>query len=102
VHRSGGSTAEQEVRCGGASGKGARGSTALWGLGLGFLGVRVPLFVGRRNGLGVRAGRGGSSGFSGGRCASGMKGRREERRDADVQALAVRGRKREEARSGWG
>jgi hypothetical protein len=72
VHRSGGSTTEQEVRCGGTSGKGARGSTAPWGLGLGFPGVQVPLFVGRRNGLGVRARRGGSPGFSGGWCASGM------------------------------
>jgi hypothetical protein len=75
-HRSGGSAVEQEVRCGGAIGSGARGSTAQRGLGLGFPGVRVPLFVGRRNDLGVWAGRGGSPGFSGGRCASGKKRRR--------------------------
>jgi hypothetical protein len=58
MHRSNGSAAEQEVRCSGAGGRGARGSTAPSGLGLGFPGVRVPLFVGRRNGFGVRAGRG--------------------------------------------
>jgi hypothetical protein len=44
-------------RCGGAGGRGARGSTAPGGLGLGFPGVRVPLFVGQQNGLGVRAER---------------------------------------------
>jgi hypothetical protein len=64
---SGRSTAMQETQHVGASGRGARGSTAPWGLGLGFPGVWVTLFVGRRGGLGMRAGRGGSPGFSGGR-----------------------------------
>jgi hypothetical protein len=72
TQRSGRSTAMQETQCGGASGRGSRGSTAPWGLELGFPGVWVTLFVGRRGGLGVRARHGGSSGFSGGRwCEEG-------------------------------
>jgi hypothetical protein len=55
--------------------RGGRDSTALWGLGLGFPGVRVPLFVGRRGGLGVRAGRGTRQGS---RAAVGA--RKEKRR----------------------
>jgi hypothetical protein len=78
MHRSNRSAAEQEVRCGGAGGRGARGSTAPGGLGLGFQGVRVPLFVGRRNGLGVRAGRGARRDS----WAAGVRGRRKRREEA--------------------
>jgi hypothetical protein len=75
MHWSNGSTAEQEVRCGGAGGRGARGSTAPGGLGLRFPGVRVPLFVGRRNGLGVRARRGARRDSR----AAGVRGRRKRK-----------------------
>jgi hypothetical protein len=113
---SGRSTAMQETQRGGASGRGARGSTALWGLGLGFMGVWVTLFLGRRGGLGVRAGHGGSLGFSGGRwreegegltCGPshqrqrgrGRAARAGEERSADKRALAGRERKRERRRA---
>jgi hypothetical protein len=97
MHRSNGSAAEQEVRCGGAGGRGARGSTAPGGLGLGFPRVRVPLFVGRRYGLGVRAG-----------CearrdsrAAGVRGRRKRREEGGADGWGQRARKRgEEARLG--
>jgi hypothetical protein len=97
MHRSNGSTAEQEVRCGGAGGRGARGSTVPGGLGLGFPRVRVPLFVGRRNGLGVRAG----SGVRRDSRAAGVRGRRKRREEGGADGWGQRARKRgEEARLG--
>jgi hypothetical protein len=77
MHRSNGSAAEKEVRCGGAGGRGARGSSAPGGFR-----VRVP----RGSGASIcraaeqprRAGRArGSPGFLGGQCAGKKK---EERR----------------------
>jgi hypothetical protein len=82
VHRSGRSAVEQEARCGGASGRGARGSTAPWGLGLGFPGVRVPLFVGWRGTLGMRAERESLTGDLGWPVRVGEEGKKERRREA--------------------
>jgi hypothetical protein len=99
VHLSGGSTAGQEVWCGGASGRGARDSTASWGLGLGFPGVRVPLFVGRQNGLDVRVGRGARQDS---RAAGGARKEKRRRGEGGADGWGQRVRKRgEEAQLGW-
>jgi hypothetical protein len=93
MHRSNGSEAEQEVRCGGAGVLGVQRRRG--GLGLGFPGVRVPLFVGRRNGLGVRAGRGARRDS----WAAGVRGRRKRREEGGADGWGQRARKRgEEAR----
>jgi hypothetical protein len=85
------------VWCGGAGGSGARGSTAPGGLGLEFPGVRVPLFVGRRNGLGVRAG----SRARRDSRAAGVQGRRKRREEGGADGWGQRARKRgQEARLG--
>jgi hypothetical protein len=70
-----------------------RGSTAPRGLGLGFTWVRVPLFVGRWNDLGVRAGRGARRDS---RAVGVRRGRREKREDggAGRWGRPVRGRER--------
>jgi hypothetical protein len=96
VHRTSGSAAEQEVRCGGAIGSGARGSTAPWGLGLGFPGIQVPLFVGRRNGPACSRAQG-LAGILGRPVRVGEE--KEKGEEDDVRALAGRGRKRERGES---
>jgi hypothetical protein len=58
-------------------------------------------FIGRRNGLSVQAGRGGSPESSGGRCAS-VQRRGRGKTGAGRRALAVRGRKEREAAVGLG
>jgi hypothetical protein len=79
-------------------GGGVRDSTAPWGLGLGFLGVWVPLFVGRRGGLGVRAGRGARRGS---RAAGGARKEKRRRGEGGADGRGQRARKRgEEARLG--
>jgi hypothetical protein len=83
TQRSSRSSAMQDTQRGRASGRGARGSTAPWGLGLGFPGVRVPLFVGRRGGLGVRARRESLTGDLGWPVCVG-----EERKKGEDEALA--------------
>jgi hypothetical protein len=84
-----GCAAEQE-------GGSVRDSTVPWGLGLRFPGVRVPLFVGRRGGLGVRAGRGARRGS---RAAGGARKEKRRRGEGGGDGWGQRARKRgEEAR----